>query len=218
MNSPTPSLVWQGSAQARAGVFAAFAMKATARHCFCAGQGQPSRDLRSQRCYPSPSLRSGPSQAGPILFGGVAPSLIRCGSSGNKICFEMRDIAVESAAITTNSRGSILCASRLSSSPFFPRPLRAACRTPRRAAWPVLRRAPWSPMRPTATCLLARSLVALPVSRPAASRLACRPATRATEPLADRAAFGRSSPHSGTIRAARPGGPFTLRLMGEADV
>ena len=204
MNSPTSSLVWQGSAQARAGVFAAFAMKATARHCFCAGQGQPSHDLRSQRYYPSPSLRSGPSQAGPILFGGVAPSLIRSGSSGNKICFEMRDIAVESAAITTNSRGSILCASRLSSSPFFPRPWPAACRTRRRAAWPARRQALWSPMRPTATCLPGPSLADLPVSRPAASRLACRPVTRAT----DTAASGRFTPRSRTIRASRPGGPF----------
>ena len=214
MNSPTPSLVWQGSAQARADVLVAFAMKMAARHCFRASQGQPGHDLRSQCCYPSPSLRSGPSQAGPILFGGVAPSLIRAATSGSKICFEMRDIAVESAAITTNSRGSTLCASRLSSSPFFPRPWPAACRTPRRAAWPVQRQALSSPMRPTATCLPAPSSAALPVSRPAASRSACRPVTRAT----DTAACGRSAPHSRTIRASRPGGPFFLRLMGEADV
>jgi hypothetical protein len=49
-------------------------------------------------------------------------------------------------------------------------------------------------------------LVALPVSRPAASSLACRPATRAT----DLAAFGRVRPVTTTIRANRPGGHFIL--------
>jgi hypothetical protein len=69
MNSPTSSLVWQGSAQAF-GVFAAFAMGAIGASLFLCGSRAAVPDLRSQRCYPSPSLRSGPSQAGPILCGG----------------------------------------------------------------------------------------------------------------------------------------------------
>jgi len=215
MKLPTPIPFWQGSAQARAGVFAAFAIGASGRHCFCAGEGQSCPSLRRLCCYPSPSLRSGPSQAGPILMNrqGAADR-----AGGVRNCFEIRDIAVDSAPITTTLRGSIPCASPFWSSFFFPCPLPVACKTPRRAAWPVRQRARWSPMRPTATCLPVPLSAALPVSRPAASRLACRPATRATEPLTDRAAFGRSTPQSRTIRAARPGGPLSLRLMGEADV
>jgi hypothetical protein len=49
---------------------------------------------------------------------------------------------------------------------------------------------------------------------PAASSLACRPAIRAT----DVTAFGRVQLTRRTIRADRPGGPFSLRLMGGADV
>jgi hypothetical protein len=55
-----------------------------------------------------------------------------------------------------------------------------------------------------------RSSVALQVSPPAASSWACRPATRATERLTERAAFGRIHTTSRTIRAARPGGPFAF--------
>jgi hypothetical protein len=56
-------------------------------------------------------------------------------------------------------------------------------------------------------------LAALPVSQPAASSLACRPATRATK----LAASGRFQSTERTIRAARPGGPFAFPL-GDTDV
>ena len=210
MNSPTLCAFWHGFAQAGFGVFMAFAMRPHGRHCFSAGQRQPCHDLRSQRCYPSPSLRSGPSQAGPTLVGRQA--VADC-VGGAKFCFEIRGIAVESAAITTTLRGSPPCANRLSSSFFSPCHWPDACRTPRRAAWPVLRLAPWSPMQPTATCLPVPSLAGLPVSQPAGSRSACRPATRGT----DVTACGRVEPLTRTIRAARPGGPSAFP-MGGADV
>lgn len=210
MNSPTRPPVWHGFAQARDGVFRTFAMTSAAGHCFCAGLRQPCPDLRSQRCYPSPSLRSGPSQAGPFLVCGSGHDC----ASGMRNCFEMPAIAVESAAITTNPRGSSKCRSRLSSSLFFPRPWPVACRTPRRAAWPVRRLAHLSPMRWTKTCWPGQPLAAWPVLPPAASRSACRPATRATERLTERAAFGRALSTTGTIRDALPGGPFAFPTGG----
>jgi|JI7StandDraft_1071085.scaffolds.fasta_scaffold102603_3 hypothetical protein len=210
MNSPTLTPIWHGFAQGRGGVFMEFAMMPASLHCFRAGQGQLSHDLRSLRCYPSPSLRSGPSQAGPTLPGW---QVVADCASGVKICFEIRGIAVDSNAITTTLRGSIPCASRFSSSSFFPCPWPVACRTPHRAVSPVRRRAPLSPMRPTATCLLARSLAVSPGLQPAVSRSACRLVTRAT----DTAAFGRTELTHRTIRATRPGGPFAFP-MGGADV
>lgn len=211
MISPTRQAIWHSFAQAPAAVFNGFAMVGSWRHCFLAGLGQSSRGLCSLRCYPSPSIRSGPSQAGPILVGGQGHA---DSASGVRYCFQIRDLAVESGAITTNLRGSIICRSRLSSSLFSPCRWPVACRTPRRAVRPGLRQGFWSPMRPMETCLPARSSVALPVLPPAASSWAFRPATRATDL---NAAFGRVTPRSRTIRAARPGGPFAFP-MGGADV
>ena len=210
MKLPMRLSIRHGFAQGCASVFAAFAKVASARHCFRAGLRHPGQDLRSQRCYPSPSLRSGPSQAGPFLCRGKAADPAGCARN----CFEIRDIAVKSAAITTNLRGSLPCASPLSSSLFFPPPLPAVCRTLRRAGWPVPLQAPSSPMPPKGTCSPGPSLAGSRGSHPAASRSACRPVTRATDP----AAFGRVQPPTRTIRARRPGGPFSLRLMGGADV
>jgi hypothetical protein len=210
MNSPRPLAFWHGFAQARPGVFKPFAMWPGGRHCFWAGQWQPSHDLRSQRCYPSPSLRSGPSQAGPTLSGRQA--VADC-ARGAKICFEIRGVAVESRAITTTFRGSSKCANRLSSSFCCPCRWPVACKTRHPEGRPVPLRGRLSPMRPTATCLPGPLSAGWPASRPVASSLACRPATRAT----DVTAFGRAEHHSRTIRAARPGGPFAFRLGG-ADV
>ncbi len=204
MNSPTCAAIWHGFAQARGGVLKSFAMGVVARHCFLAEAWSPSHDLRSLRCYPSPSLRSGPSQAGPFLV-----RRARCFFAWlGKNCFETCDIAVESLAITTNQRGSLPCAYRLSLSLFFPPRLPDACRTPPRGGLRVLRRVSSSLMRRTATCLQGPSSVALRVSQPAASRSACRPATRATERPIEWAACGRFDVTSRTIRASRPGGPF----------
>jgi hypothetical protein len=211
MNSPNPQTFWRTFAQGCAGVFIGFAMVASPRHCFLAGLRQSSLGLRSLRCYPSPSLRSGPSQAGPILMRG--PGNADCVSRARN-CFQIRDLAVESGAITTNLRGSSKCRSRLSSSPFFPHLCPVACRTPRPAAWQVPLLARWLPMHWMKTCWLVPQSAALPVSQPAVSSWACRPATRAT----DVTAFGRVHLTPRTIRADRPGGPFSLRLMGGADV
>lgn len=211
MNSPNLRHFWHGFAQGRGGVFVTFAMRVTAGHCFHAGHRQPSPDLRSLRCYPSPSLRSGPSQAGPILMRGRR--VADCVSEA-RYRFQNRDLAVESAAITTNQRGSFPCASRLSSSPFFPRPWPAACRILHRAAWLVPPLARLSPMPWTKTCWPVPRLADLPVSRPAASRSACRPVTRATDHHRLRADQTTFRDHPGRT----PGWSFSLRLMGEADV
>lgn len=213
MNPPTPRPFWHGFAHGLGVVCKAFAMTWQARHCFRAGQWQSGHGTRSQRCYPSPSLRSGPSQAGPILMRIASVPGDDC-VGHNRNCFQIRDVAVESAAITTNQRGSTPCASRLSSLLFFPRPWPAACRTRRRAAWPARRLARLSPTLWTKTCWPVRRLAGWLVLPPAASSLACRPATRAT----DVTAFGRVQPTTRTIRADRPGGPFSLRLMGGTDV
>jgi hypothetical protein len=215
MKAPTPPPFWQASAQAEFGVFRTFAIVGNARHCFLAGRRQLGHDLRSYRCYPSPSLRSGPSQAGPTLVG--QRSGAGC-ASRIKNCFEIRDIAVESGAITTNQRGSPTCASRLSFSFFSPLRWPAACRILHRAGLPAPLQAHLSPMRWMKTwSQVPRSVVWL-VSQPAASSLACRPATPATKTLIDPAAYGRADLTPRTIRADRPGGPFLLRLRGEADV
>lgn len=210
MKSPTLPLNWHGFAHRRGAVFVAFAMGSAALHCFLAGLWHSSHGACSQRCYPSPSLRSGPSQAGPILVGGPVAA---AGARRVKKGFEIRDIAVDSGAITTNLRGSSPCASRLSSLLFFPRPLRAACRIRPRAGWLVQRLARLSPMRWTKTCWPAPPWAVWRVSPPAELKWACRPAT----PAIELAASGRFEPTRRTIRAARPGGPFAFRLGG-ADV
>ncbi|KAF0116104.1 MAG: hypothetical protein FD150_589 [Rhodobacteraceae bacterium] len=215
MISPRPKAFWRAFAQGCAGGFIGFAMVASSRHSLGAGLRRSSRGLRSLRCYPSPSLRSGPSQAGPILVRG-SENADRVSRARN--CFQIRDIAVESAAITTNLRGRSKCRSRLSSSPFFPLLWPVACRTPRPAAWQVRPLARWSLTRWMKTCLQVPPSAALRALQPAVSSSACRAATRATEPLTDLSAFGRIETRTRTIRADRPGGPFLLRLMGEADV
>jgi hypothetical protein len=211
MKSPIPDSFWHGFAQHWSSVFIGFAMLLVARHCFAAGLRQSSRGLRSQRCYPSPSLRSGPSQAGPSLVAGC-----RCADCVNwiKNCFEIRDIALESASITTNQRGSTKCRSRLSSSLFSPRHLPGACRTQRRAVWLAPLRVRWSPMHWMKTCWPVPRLADLQVLPPAGSSLACRHVTPATDP----AAFGRTRPIPRTIQANRLGGPFFFVPEGNADV
>ena len=214
MKLPTPQSFWHGFAQRLGGVCIAFAMVSAARHCLFACHWQSGHGARTQRCYPSPTLRSGPSQAGPILMGGSGDDCV----GRQKNCFQIRAVAVESSAITTKQRGSTPCASRLSSSLFSLRPWPAACRTRRRAAWPVRRLARLSLTRWTKTCWPAPLLAGWPDLPPVASSWACRPATRATEPAVVLAAFGRLQTDTRTIRADRPGGPFSLRLMGGADV
>lgn len=205
---------WQAFADGIPVVVLSFAMMDSARHCFHVRHRQPSHDLRNDRSTPSPSLRSGPSQAGPSQAG---PSLYPRGEYADcaglaKICFESREIAVESAAITTNQRGSTPCASRLSFSSFSPRRWPAACRIPPHAGLPAPLRVPSSLMPRRVTSLPAPLSAVLPVPHPAGSSWACRPAAPAT----DLTAFGRAKPTARTIRANRPGGPSSfVRLQGE---
>ncbi len=203
MNAPTAPSIWQAFAQLVLGVAGRFAMAGLALHGFLAGPGRHSPCARSHESTLPPSLRSGPSQAGPALSD---RQLVADWADSVKFRFQACDTAVKPAAITTDQRGSLTCASRLSFSFFFPRRWPAACRIPHRAGWLVLLQAPSSPMPPRVTSLPAPSSVALRALRPAASSLACRPATRATE----LAAFGRITPASRTIRADRPGGPFVF--------
>ena len=205
MNAPTDPVIWQASAQGAARVSDVIAMRGSARHCFKVGQGEHSCSRRHYSSTPTPSLRSGPSQAGPTLCAG------RMGANcvgPVKICFEIRDIAVVSAALTTNQRGSLPCASRLSFSPFCPRRWPVACRTPRRVALPVRQPVPSSLTQPRVTFLPALSSAGWRASLLVGSSWACRPATRATDPHLNSAAFGRTKPSARTIRADRPGGPL----------
>jgi hypothetical protein len=208
MNSPRSQSFWRAFAQGCVAVLIRFAMVASTRHCFWARHRQSSHDLRSLRCYPSPSLRSGPSQAGPILM--CDPCNPDCASIARNR-FQICDIAVESGSITTNLRGSTKCRSRLSSSVFFPCRLPVACRIPRLAAWQALRPVRLSPMQPTAIFLLAQSSAALRASPRAASSWACRPATRATERLTDPVVhLGGPYQRKGPSGRNAPGGPFSF--------
>jgi len=208
MKTPTPRTLWQAFAQGGSGVLNAFAMTLRAHHCFCAGRRQLPYGLRNHCCYPSPSLRSGPSQAGPTLSRRAGADCV----SRIRNCFESRVISVESAAITTNQRGSIPCASRLSFSPFFQCHWLAACRTRHRAALLAQRPVRSSPMPPRVTSSPAPSLAVLRVPQAAGSTSGFRPAVRPT----DLTAFGRTTttatPTARTIRADRPGGPLHFRV------
>lgn len=128
-----------------------------------------------------------------------------------KNCFESGVIAVKSAAITTNERGSSPCAIRLSSSLSFPRLSLAACRIPHRAGLPARLPVPLSPTRLMRTLSPVPPSAVWPVRPPAGSKSVCRPATRATDPYPDLSAFGRSKPPAKTIRANRPGGLLLSR-------
>ena len=201
MKSPMTSRFRQAFAQGARGGVIGFAMVSAGLHSLQAGSRQLVRGLCSHRCYPSPSLRSGPSQAGPTLVrgcGAVCAGLL-------KNCFEIRGVAVESLAITTTTRGSFPCASRLSFSPFSQCRWPAACRTPRRAGWPVPPQARWSLMPLTKTWSRGPHLAALPVPQPAESRSACR---RATDILT---AYGRAETQHKDHPGRAPGWSFSFR-------
>jgi hypothetical protein len=207
MKPRNPWLFWQAFAHQWATVANGFAIASTGLHCFSAGLRRLCHDLRKPTCYPSPSLRSGPSQAGPILkLRRVNADCVRAA----RFCFESPRITVESRAITTNQRGSYTCASRFSCSPFLSFRWPVACRIPPRAAWPVPLPVLPSRMRWTKTWLPVRRLAVLPAQQPAVSSWACRPAGRPT----DLTASGRAEPSSRTIRAIRPGGPFAFCALG----
>lgn len=198
MKTPMPPPIWQGSAQTREAPVSCIENRGTGGHCFHTGYDPTGRGPRIQCCFPTPSPRSGRSPAGPT------PSVPRVGNPLPRHFrkhFQKCDIAVESAAITTNLRGSLTCGNRLSSLLFFPPLWPAACRILHRAGWLVPRQALWSPMRLMKTCLPGPRLAVWPVSQHAASKSASGPAT---DPFLT--AFGRFTPLARTIRAGCPGG------------
>ena len=198
MKTPMPPPVWQGSAQTREAPIWRIENKGTGAHCFRTGYDPTGCCPRIQCCFPTPSPRSGRPMAGPT------PSVRRVGNPLPRHVrkhFQKCDIAVKSAAITTNQRGSLTCGNRYSSSLFSPPHWPAACRTLHRAEWLVPQQALWSPMRLTKTCLPVPRLAALQASQHAASKSASGPATDAFL-----TAFGRFTPLARTIRAGCPGG------------
>ena len=207
MISPILSPIRQAFAQGQTGVLNAFAMQILLGDCFPAGQSKRVFGLRCPSCYPSPSLRSGPSQAGPVPLpkGGVRVS------SKARNCFEIRDIPLESGSITTTQRGSSPCGSRLPSSPFSPRSLLDACRIRPRAGLQVPLAGRSSLTLWTKTCWPVPRSAALQVLPLAESSSACRPATPAIERLTERPAFGRTRSNQGATRAYCPGGVSVLR-------
>jgi hypothetical protein len=189
MNAPIAPSIWQAFAQHVSGVAGRFAMVGLALHCFLARPGRHSLGARSHESTLPPSLRSGPSQAGPALSG---RQQVADWAGRAKTCFQTIDIVVKTSKKTTCQRGNLRGASRLSISPCLPHLWPSACRILHRAGWLVLPQAP--------------SSVVFRGPRPVASISACRPGTRATE----LAAFGRITPASRTIRANHPGGPFVF--------
>ena len=214
MKSPTRIRIWQAFAQAAGCIRSAFAMMQKCYHCFEVGQRRVANVLHSTSWLHSPWLRSLLSLAEPTLPRRRADAGF---ADHFNNCFEISVIAVESDAITTNQRGSSKCGNPLSSSPSFRPRWPVACRTLHRAALPVRLPVQPSPTRSMKTSSPVQRLADLPAQPLVASKLACRPALRATEPLTYLAAFGRTEPFSRTIRADRPGGPF-LFAEGKADV
>ncbi len=173
----------------------------------------PWQPPQSHTCYPSPSMRSGPSLAG--SHSSCNRRLNADGVNGAHFPFESASFALDSRAIKTTTRGSKPCRNRLSSSLFSPFRSRPACRTRRRAALPAPLLVPLSPMRWMKTWSPAQPWARLPVRQPAASNSACRPASRATDLIT---AEGRSILNFGVVRAECPGGPFAFsRLAARAD-
>lgn len=167
------------SARQQVGGRYAVASNRSARQSWGAGYSLPWQRPSSPTSYPSLPLRSGPSQAGPCPFDD-RQSNADCVTDA-RFCFESRWFGVVSHLIKTNNRGSIKCASHLSFSLFLPRRWQAACRTRRPAGLQGLQRVLWLLMQPKATSLPAPSSAAWPVLPLAASKLACRPANRATD-------------------------------------
>lgn len=190
MNAPTLRSFWQGFAGLAVGVPVAIAMAAFDRHCFLVCRSLSSLGAHTTGTSLTPSPRSGLSLAGPtpLPFTADRRAVAVC-VKWFKNRFEFRDISVESGAITTNQRGSYTCASRFSSSLFFPLRWLAACRILHRAGSPVPPRGRLSPTRWMKTSSRVPLWAALPVPQPAGSKWVCRPATRAT----DLAAFGRTT-------------------------
>ena len=201
MNPPKPLAFRHFSAvPATAGRFR-FAPSRMTRQSCCVGFGLPWPGPRSS-CYTFPSMRPGPSQTGPHPISGRRANADVAGSAF--FPFESGWFAVESQAIKNQTRGSKQCANPFFSSLFSPRRWPAACKTLHRvgsrAPSPVLP----SPMRWTKTWSRAPLWAVWPVRPPAASKWACRPASRATDRFA---LTGQSHQTDGVVRAFRPAGP-----------
>jgi len=211
MNPPNPLAFRHSSAQAGPRIQFGFAPTRAAGQSGRAGQRLPWPGLHSHTCYPSLTLRSGPSQTGAHPFHNR-----RVNADCVKVTtfrFESLWFLVDSLPIKTTNRGSQTCIKPSSSSLFSPCRCRPACRTLLRAGLPALPRARWSPMRLMKTWSPVPRLGRWPVQPPAASNWACRPASRATDVIA---AFGRVDPNHGVVRAHRPVGPFCI-LAPSAD-
>jgi hypothetical protein len=201
---PPKSLVFRHfSAKVRCPGTLAVASTRAGGHLYSAGFGPKGSGPFSHTCYPSPTLRSGPSQAGSHLSE-HRRSNADCVTVA-KLSFETAGFAVKSEPIKTLTRGSQKCRNQSSSLFFLPHRWQVACRTLRPVALQVRRLAPLSLTGWTKTCWPAQRWAALPVSRPAGLSWACRPARRATDLIP---AFGRVHlENHGVARAIRPAGP-----------
>jgi hypothetical protein len=152
MIAPNAISIWQAFAQSFGSVSGGFAMSGGALHCCLARLWRNSLGACNCSSTLTPSLRSGPSLAGPVLPGRRVVADI---GKQDEDCFETHEIAEEAAWTTAVLRGGLTRPSRLASSSVFQCRRPAACTVPRRAGWTAL--------------------------HPVASRSACRPAIRVTE-------------------------------------
>ncbi|MEY4695777.1 MAG: hypothetical protein RIT14_205 [Pseudomonadota bacterium] len=196
MSLPIRFSKWQTSARPVRAAASAFACRS------CHGQNgqradRPTLAIRpGEDVIPSPILWPGPLKVRPPFPLGPATLTQRSPARGSADRMPatrlsrgfgfLNAVGALSWVQTTTLRGSHPCAHPLSSSPFCPPRLPAACKPRQSAAWPALSPAwPW-PMPWTKTWLQARRLAPWPVRPPAASNWACRPANPT-----DLTAFGR---------------------------
>lgn len=177
------------------------------------GACRPWQAPQSHTCYPSPSMRSGPSLAG--SHSSCNRRVNADPVNGGSFPFKSASFALNSRAIKTTTRGSKPCRNRLSSSRFSPFRSRPACRTRHRAASPARLPVPLSPTRWMKIWSPALPWARLPVRQPAASKSVCRPASRATDLIA---AEGRPILNYGVVRGECPAGPYAFsRQLARAD-
>ncbi len=196
MNPPVSRPGWQCPAHGAGKVHFGFVFAHPGRHAENTPEVAFHSAAGSQDCYPFAFLRSGPTLAGPIFAtfvvgqGSAHISVFR--DAAHFFRFSFSNIRIDSGAIKTLERGSILCSSHHLSPPRLSRRFCQAVSArmaahrptaPRSGPSAVLLPVQLWPTPPVAARPKARLLAPSWAVCPVASR-ACRPATRADRPSA----------------------------------